>query len=605
MKPKYKVTITHAAVDTTYEKRVFGNIQVKRPESGVSTAILLANNYKSQLYDSAITKFDVVKIYAQRENAGSYTQIFGGTVRQLTPGLADKATLKIHCKGYGQALFDTHCNSDYGSESSHPAHNLPWLIWKTLLSDYVNKSLGSADNTGYALIDVDVENLGATIAYINNPYRRCGDVVNLVAQIVTAQNAGAASPHWFVDLLKHLRVKNVGSNTQSPAWPQWYKTNALGSTFEEGVDFHRFQLIDRAEEFANKVLLVTDFRRPSYDYWTEDSGGQALWGNEALLSLTDSNAQFVVGSHSLRLETNAAVAGYAYYPAGAAANWDVSRWGSERTIPKLSFYYFKDANITEAATWVMMSNNDTARKTDYYHCTFCNWHADPDNEWVHVSIPIGPYWATDDENRRYRWVRFGVPPLDWSDIDTVEFMTSLAGGDGLLYIDDLHFSGKIIREAKNSTSITANKEVQKLLISRTAMDDSCIATDDSGAAGRLAYAELLRRQKLPQTLMFTTKLRETMLPGVQLHGHAGKTRSGTFEFNSDCRALLVQHDLSDVGCATTVTASSDLTNSFPLSGVDQYALLTEYLLVNNREATDIRAGAEVDLLIPILSKDYP
>jgi len=100
-------------------------------------------------------------------------------------------------------------------------------------------------------------------------------------------------------------------------------------------------------------------------------------------------------------------------------------------------------------------------------------------------------------------------------------------------------------------------------------------------------------------------MKKDMLPGQKLHVHAAKTASGSFNIDSDFRVLVATHVIRTDGFLTIVTATDDLLNSFPMTAINQRAILTEYLLVNNREATDIRAGGEVDLLIPVLSKDYP
>lgn len=606
--PKFKVTVTHGGSDTDYENEAFSYISVKRPINNFSTAILLADNKNSRLYTSAVTKFDVLKIYVKDYDDANYTQIFGGTVREANPTKTnDGAILRVNCKGFGAALAETHCSRDYGKESSNSSLDTAKEIWDDLVDNFINKSLGTADNTGYAITKTYIADIasGTTISFVNNPYTASRDAINKICQIVTAIQAGSAGPHWFVDPSKNLFINTIGNHENAGQWPNYWNTDQAGSTLTEGIDFNSYQVFDKTEEFANKIVFITDFRRPGYDYWTEDTGGASLWGNDALKTLTDSNTQFVVGSHSLRLETNAAIQGYAYYPSGAAANWDVATWGSEKTVPHVSFYFYKDTNIAEANTWIYMSTNDTARKTDFFYCAFNTW-TEPDDTWLHKSIPIGPFWASAEESKQFRWTANNSP--SWNNIDTIEFTTGLAGGDGLIYIDDLHFSGKIIREAKNSTSIASNDEYQKVVISRTAMDDSGIASDDTGTAARYAYAELLRRQTLPITIQFTVPLKHNMLPGQKAHICACKTASGSFNIDADYRIVLVHHEIStqpSLGCATTVTATSDLLNSFPLTGIDQYELLTEYLLVNNREAKDMRAGAEVDLLINVLSKDYP
>jgi len=144
-----------------------------------------------------------------------------------------------------------------------------------------------------------------------------------------------------------------------------------------------------------------------------------------------------------------------------------------------------------------------------------------------------------------------------------------------------------------------------VFIGRNSMDDSCIASDDSGYAGRIAYAELLRRTALPLTPTFTLKHgKPQMMPGQKATVQLCKHKNGTYQIDQTMRLLTVEHNIDASGFTTTVTATTDLLNSFPMSVPDQYAMWMENMFLNSSEAKSIRAGAEVDLLIPMLSKSY-
>jgi hypothetical protein len=96
------------------------------------------------------------------------------------------------------------------------------------------------------------------------------------------------------------------------------------------------------------------------------------------------------------------------------------------------------------------------------------------------------------------------------------------------------------------------------------------------------------------------------LAGQKAHIHVGKKSDGTFHLDVDMRILEIQHDLVvGTGYGHTVTTTTDLINSNPISTPDQYAMWQENMFLNSNEAKNIRSGAEVDLLIPIMSKDYP
>lgn len=600
--PDFKVTITHLGADTDYVNSDFTNLNIKRRENNYDVATLTVNNENSNFYTDHVSAFDEVKVYAKDHAETAYTQLFGGTVRQPNPSYPP-AQLALLCKGYGAALEETHCNRDYGIESKNAGLFTVQDILEDIVDNMVNKSLGSADNTGWAITKTKIANLfSATgINYVNNPFRTNLEVADVICNLATAIAAGAAGCHWIVDNSKNFIVNTIGNHENPEVWPNYYNLTQADSTLIQGRDFQTYGVLNKTEEYANKVVLVTDFRRPAYDYWTEDSGGAALWGNELLTSIADSNAQYVVGSHSLLFTPNGATQGYGYFPAAANAAWNVTAWGSERTIPTLNFYMQKKS-LTAATTVVYMSTNTTARKTDYFYTAFTNWTSESDDTWYHKSIPIGPYWATTDEGRQYRWSKWGDP--SWSKIDSIEFVIAGAGAGGKLYIDDLHFKGKLARSAKDTSEITRVNEYQKVLISRESLDDSCIASDDTGFAGRIAYAELLRRSTMPKTITFQVSLKPKMMAGQKVHVHAEKRADGTFAIDADYRVLEVEHNINLQGATSSVTATSDLLNAFPISVPDQYAMMLENLMVNSKEAKNMRATSEVDLLIPILEKAY-
>jgi hypothetical protein len=446
---------------------------VFRPENAVSRVHLTANDYQGKNFIGELDAFTVLKV-SLRYGSDSWVKVFEGKVEKVGPEIDVKQgqtlTAVAYGYGYGRALSDTHCHVNFGQESENSALDTPTEIWDDLVDNRINKNFDGAA-TGYAITKTKIKTINnPTVQFVKGGYRKNVDILNEVCRIYQGYQAGSASVHWFVDPSKNLWIDTVAAHSVDTAnWDDWWSTDQAGSTLTEGEDFVSSNFHKNVQGFANKILLFSDLRKPGYDYWTEDSGGSALWGNDGYTSITDSAAQFVVGSHSLLFDPNGAVAGWGYYPSGAAANWDITKMGSVKSIPRINFYYWKHL-LTTATTWVVFSTNDTARKTDYYYAAFSNWHTDPDDEWIHVSLPIGPYYLTASENKRFRWTAVGNP--SWSNIDTLEFYTSGGGVNALLYVDDLHFSGKIIREAYNSTSIAANNEYQKTVKLDVAVDDT-------------------------------------------------------------------------------------------------------------------------------------
>lgn len=623
--PLFKVTINHGGTETTYSPDPFTQLQVTRRENNYDIATLWFADRNSQYYEDMLDHFDEVKIYLKQEWESGWTQIFGGWIRQVLPTVNQSGFLpQLLCKGYGMALEETHCNRDYGIESANPSYPQPWNIWTNIIADFVEQSFGGPSSAGWGIDNTNVSSFcGTDVKYINNPYRTCLEVVDLVCELTSAIGAGStAGAHWIVDHNKtggkpRFLVAQIGDHTAGgfdpTKWPDWWITDAEHSTFVEGLDFTNYSLQDKSEEFANNVILITDFRRPVYDYWTSD---WTFWGNAGMDSIGNDLGIKIVGPNSLKF-TETAV-GYAYYPSAQNAAWDVTKWGSVKTIPRLNFY-FRKKNNDMAISSVRLCKTDY--HTDFYECIFNTW-SEPDDTWIHKSIPIGPYWESAEESQQSRWVPNGAI-TNWTIINCVAFCVATSSGTAEMWIDDLHFSGKIGRSAMNSWSIlghgaapvvTAKNEYQKVLISRNAMDDSCVAGvgagKDDGFAARIAYAELLRRQKRPKTITFiTTRDMKAAMPGQKIHVHVGKRLDGTFrssdwDTEGDMRILELREDISTSGCLFTVTATTDLLNSAPISVPDQYAMWQENMFLNSKEAKNIRSGSEVDLLIPLLESDY-
>lgn len=612
LKPDYKVSITHSGTSIDYIGE-FSKLQVTRRENNYDTAHLFCNNNNSKFYTSLVNVLDEVKVYFKDGlKTATYTQVFGGHARQANPMFTKDSgyLLELKCKGYGAALEETHCNIDYGLESSQSSLHHIKLIISDLVDNYINKSLGSGGgSTGHSIarssggggVASTIADLysATEIKYINNPYRANIEVLDQVLDLSSAIGAGStAGGHWIVDNAKNLLVNTIGAHENTTEWPDWWNTNQVGSTLTQGIDFVDFKILDKSEEFANKIIVITDFRRPSYDYWTE-TNITTHWNAAEQINVTSDAATFNVGANSLKLECAAALtAGYANMSAGATV-WNIDKWGSSKTIPRCNFFFNKSGNVAENNTFLMFYT--TGYKTDFFYTPFCTSSA-PDNQWVYASVPIGDNWKSEAD-KSIDWKSSGAP--DWSSIAGVTFQLGGAAIAPVIYIDDFHFTGKIIREAKNSTNITANNEYQKVFIARNSMDDSCIASDDTGMVGRIAYSELLRRQSLPYSITFTTYLQPSMMAGQKCHIHALKKMDGTYTIDTDMRMTEIQHIMENSGAFSIVTATTDLLNSRAISTPDQYSTIMENTLINSKEAKDMRAGAEVDLTIPVLSKDYP
>jgi hypothetical protein len=269
----------------------------------------------------------------------------------------------------------------------------------------------------------------------------------------------------------------------------------------------------------------------------------------------------------------------------------------------------KTTDLQEASCSVRLCTTD--HDNDYFYNVFSTW-TEPDDEWIHRSIPIGPYWKTTDESRLFRWIAgtgaVAAPGGNavWTTINSIAFrVTPTIGNDCDLFLDDLHFSGKITREAVDTSEVTAYTEYQLPIISRDALDDSAVASDDTGMAGAMAYAEMLRRVNIPRTLHFTTEMKPLIKPGEYFSVNAAEKLDGTYNISAvDFRVTQYIHSIDSSGFLTDFVVTDDVLNSFPITKLDERSLFNEFMLVNNDQAKNMRSGGEIDLLIPHLRKAY-
>jgi len=597
----FKVTVD----GTDYENIRFPSIRVTGRENGVASAILIAQNTYSGFYPDNVSKFDSIQIYVKKHSAAAYTEIFDGIIRDCIPTLAKESVVTLKCKGLGQALLETHCNRSYGSQSDNPTLDTVEEILEDLTDNMINKSYGSANNTGYALTKTYIPTIDAALSmvYFNLPYQSNKELFDRVLTVDTAYRDGStAGPHYFVDVAGNIRVKTISDQQAGagaiPDWGNYCGGSAVAVSLYEGIDFKHYTLTEPTDEYANNIVLATDLRKPPYDFWTEGEV-PGSWGTENIDALT-ADATCVVGTVSMKIAF-ALTPGEVYYPSTEDAGWDVTTWGSEKTIPRLNFYY-RDHGAASLTT-IYMFTSDHNGVDSYTLNPLYGFAGFTQDTWYHISLPIGPYWASAEESKQFRWTKAGNG--DWADIKGISFQGTRLLAGNVTYIDDLHFSGKIVREAVDTSEVTDHDEHQKVFISRTALDDSCKAADDTGMAGYYAYAELLRRVNIPRTITFTIPMRPELLPGEYFKIYAGKTLAGTYKINGvDFRTLQYTHSIGMAeGFITTVSATDDLLNSFPINPVDTKTILNEYLLINNAKATDMKGG-DVDLLIPHMRKTY-
>ena len=170
----------------------------------------------------------------------------------------------------------------------------------------------------------------------------------------------------------------------------------------------------------------------------------------------------------------------------------------------------------------------------------------------------------------------------------------------------MHISGKIIREAYNSTEIGvagANKgEWQKTVRLDVSVDDSMKEADDTGTAAQLAYAELLRAQNIPTTGTVTVKGIQDILPGQQVYINAHKSYN-TYNIADTYRTTQIIHKFKGNSFTSQLDLTDDLLNSFGSGPGEQLSALAKVLRVDP-EAKSLKSSG-IDELVERLSVDYP
>ena len=572
-------------------------IELVRPLNNVSYLVLRANDYQSKNYIDVFNKFYPLTL-SLRYGSDSWAKVFSGVIDTVAPKISRVTGEILECSvwGEGHALIKTHCCTSYGAESKNPTKDTPKEILDDLVDNYINKRLGTASTTGYNITKTKIADIhnDLSITHISSPYLNNFTVINRICDIVTAHvGEGNASCHWFVDPDKNLFINTVGNHEEDgTGWDTYWGGSQAASTIEVKKDMILYDFQDQPGEYVNVVVLAADFRKPGYDYWTEDQ--HELWGHTVdHIELADSGVH-IVGSFSLSVRTPDVVGGFFWYPSGKNAGWDFTKIGSEKTIPSLNFYARRSNAV---ATFYISVNTDALN--------FVDWNFVGDltsaDKWYHFSLPVGPYYDRQEQLNN-PWNATGT--IDWSNINYIEFAFDASVNNIYGFIDDLHLSGKIIREALDSGDAGLYDDYQKFFRCDYALDDTMIATNDSGTAAQLAYAELLRRNKKPIVGVIQIPLAVTVLPGQLIHTRACKKSNGTFRIDKDMRIKELKHVITLPEPMTVLNLTDDVTNAHAMGAPTQHSVLAEYVgALGHGEARDLKSSG-VDILIPRLIKSY-
>jgi len=593
---QFQIIVTHSGTNYTLDAT---SIIVRRHENGFDTGTVILEDTEAKNYVDKVIADDAIEIKQKDASDASWATLLKGVIRRVEPVLsAEGNLLKVECDGGGYGLAMTKCGQEYGLESSNPSlDTIKEMIEDAtngIIPKWVNKLLGTGIDSGYSYT-TQIEAIAGSIPYVYFPYKYCHKVMNDICDIVQAIKGANAGPHWIIDTSDRVLVATIGNHglPASTYWPTWWRTDAVGSTLEEGKDFLHFRFQQLAKE-SNYVLYYGRFSRPGTgDFWTENN--KALWGKTAAMTLTDDNSagNYKVGSYSLKASMPTPGDMLLYYPLSADANWDATKWGGKYNIPRVNFWVKRDANTNDNFQVRLVSTagayfyKSISLSVDIF--TFC-------------SLQIGDYY---DRGENYTiWNKSGLPV--WTEIDDIQFMITPSVDPGVMWIDNVHFSGWILRGARPTSAYSSTNPLKmKLITDNMAKDDSGIAADDSGVMGRLCYAEYLRQQSTPIVGTFTTPIANDILPGQKIHVHAKKKGDGTFQIDKDFRVIRPVHNISNSGPLTNWEVTDDLTNANPRPMPTQLNVLLGAIRpeFQDRQATSIKTR-DIDITQAILEKSY-
>lgn len=601
--PQFRIVVDPAGTSTTYTNDQAFLVTLRHPENNIASAVLQINDYKNKNYESVFNAFDKVDIYL-RYGTDAWTKMMRGRVCHMAPNLTmEGEVLEVGLWGNGEGLWRTRCDTSYGSESENPTIFHPADILDDICDNYVEKQFNTVSSAVWTLNITKIEDvLDATaLRFLDGRYADNFTLVNTVSAIATAyavENA-VKGPHWMVDSSDNLYWKTLDSDSADSAWMEFYKDTQAASTLTVAEDMIEVGFKQHMTEYANHIILASNFRMPAYEAWCENVAVD--WDHTAVNMEVDAQVTpKIVGTHSIRAYTPNTNGGFFWYPASVDLNVDLTYCGSTHTIPTLNFYARRSDTVASFQIFLHTAVND-----------YFSWSRTLKDDlvnagtWYHISLPIGEYYQNQTGTVDV-WTK--VNNADWADIDYINFGFDSADNDHYVYVDDLHFSGKIIREARDTSEITTYHDQQKLILNDTAIDDTLHTgtpgTTDIGTVARLAYAELLRRATLPLTGMIKIPLAIDFLPGQKTRINACVKQDGTYRIDENFRAIEVIHRFSTEGATTTLNLTNDLTNCHAKGVPTQASLLAEYVgALEHKEAKNLK-GSGLDPLIPRLTEDY-
>jgi len=612
--PQHKITVTHSGADYSLETEN-KSFDVVLRENAASNLVMVVNDYKSKSFLGKCDVGDNVKVeFRYKDQTNSYTQLFGGWIRDAQPhlDLQQGELLTVNALGYGSALVNMKVREQYGSQSENSSLNTISEVLTDatygIIPKYVNKVMGSATDSGYSIDTTKVADLTSDFRYlffVGKPATKC--LVDML-DLMSAANVPNAGAHWTVvpsGTTAYLCLATIGAHENPPAdvWPTWWNTDQAGSTIEVAKDMVVQDFIKKRSE-ANYILTVGDFRRPVRgDNWTENSS--ASWGDDTSAVSSDENGAglYKIGSYSIKgsIASDLDIGGI-YYPSSANMSLDTTKLGTERVIPHLRFYIRRNSAVHMSPGPFLELGTGAVADDHYYHKYLTDVLADAD-KWYHVSWPIGQYYDLDQTDAEFQWGVSNSP--SWADIDYIEFFFKCTGSNAAIYVDGLNIVGVVTRAAYDSGLYPTQKCKMKFYRDNVPKDDSLVASDDTGQLAQFLKADLYRSVPEPIVGQIVIPMQPTIKAGQPAHIHGCKKSDGTFRVDKNMRFTQVRHHFGEDAALSYLTLTDDVKNSRPRQLRDQYNKLLEALApgFQDRGRASLIAG-DIDVEQDILAKSY-
>lgn len=492
---------------------------------------------------------------------------------------------------------------------------------KGIIESYVEKVLGTTIPSEYSFNTNYIAENTIQFRYLNWPYEPVTSAIQELCDLTSAalyinDDQFEAGLHWMVlpdgALDPKICIAQIGNHDEtSPynvedVWPS-YAFNRQIITVTTDMVSSRFA---KMEVDANYILYQGIFELPTDERWTEGNafewGIGQVEGFPATGRMVDNDWDKKVGDFCIRalVWTQGNFVFETWYPKVTGMNLDITKLGTKRSVPTISFYIKKEG--TDYVSLQLYTDATMGEELPGGQV----WYLDidslmpEDGKWHHIVIPIGPHYNLKEVSGGKVWGKIGNPT--WTDLDYIvfKFNTKIAHDPMYVQIDNLKINGVQVRGAYHSGNIGTNKCKIKLITDSLAKSDNLDKDNVTDSISRLAKAELIRSMNVPITGTIQIPMRADVLPGQLIRIRASRTATG-FHINKDMRILEVKHSFSVGGAFTYLTLTDDLKNSYPREVTNDYNALMKAVNPDYQDRDRASAkGSGIDIDQEVLDYDY-